>query len=390
MKDFQTAELIMSEYAVNTGLLDLGEHSKRYLWTDAFAVCNFLELYCQTKNEYYKRMALLLVDSVHSSLGHYHDNDKRRGWISGLNDGSEHPTIGGLRIGKTLLERAPGEAYDQRKEWERDGQYFHYLTKWMHALNQVAIVTQEEKYNRWAIELAKTAHKAFTHETRNGKRICWKMSTDLSRPMVTAMGQHDALDAFINYLQLSATAADFGEVSELSRETEEMRMMLRLMPLETEDPLGVSSLLHAASATAQLIAVHGLASEKLLISLLNAAYNGIERFVRGGILEQQVKYRLSFRELGLSIGLHALEIIRNTLKEYPDKFEQKELIAEVLSRFDKYTSLSETIEKFWIHPKNQENGIWGKDIDINNVMLATSLVPNGFLKTSMPNLNVSR
>ena len=386
MKEYQTAEFIMNEFASKTGLKDLSKPSERYLWTDAFAVCNFLELYCQTKDERYKEMSLLLVDSVHSSLGHYHNGDNRKGWISGLSNGDTHPTIGGLRIGKKIPERAPGEAYDKMKEWDRDGQYFNYLTKWMHALNQVAIVTKKEKYNRWAIELAKTAHKAFTHETRNGKRICWKMSTDLSRPMVSSMGQHDALDAFISYLQLSTTASDFGEVSELSIEIEEVSSMLRLMPLETEDPMGLGSLLNAAGTTAQLIAIHGLPNEKLLISLLSAAYNGIERFVRGGILEQPVKYRLFFRELGLSIGLHAVEIVENTLDKYPDKFEQKELINELLSRFEKYMGLSETIEQFWMHPKNQQNETWNKDIDINSVMLATSLVPDGFLKIQMQEL----
>ena len=381
MKEYQTAEFIMNEFASKTGLSDLSKPSERYLWTDAFAVCNFLELYSQTKEEQYKEISLLLVDMVHSSLGHYHNGDKRIGWISGLNNGDTHPTIGGLRIGKRMLERAPGEVYDKVKEWDRDGQYFNYLTKWMHALNQVAIVTKEEKYNRWAIELAKTAHKAFTHETRNGKRICWKMSTDLSRPMVTAMGQHDALEACITYLQLSATASEFGEVSQLSKEIEEVSAMLTLMPLETEDPLGLGTLLHDASTTAQLIAIHGVAIEKLLIALLNAANNGIERFIRGGILEQQVRYRLSFRELGLSIGLHALELVQNIIEEYPDKFEQKEVINDILLGLEKYMSLSETIEKFWMHPKNQKNEIWSKDIDMNNVMLATSLVPNGFLKT---------
>jgi hypothetical protein len=34
-----------------------------------------------------------------------------------------------LRIGKQLAERRPGERFDERLEWERDGQYFHYLTR---------------------------------------------------------------------------------------------------------------------------------------------------------------------------------------------------------------------------------------------------------------------
>jgi hypothetical protein len=34
----------MTDFASNTGLAPESSHSKRYLWIDAFAVCNFLEL----------------------------------------------------------------------------------------------------------------------------------------------------------------------------------------------------------------------------------------------------------------------------------------------------------------------------------------------------------
>lgn len=45
-----------------------------------------------------------------------------------------------------------------------DGQYFHYLTKWAFALNQVAAATGEAKYLRWARELMQTAHRAFVYQ----------------------------------------------------------------------------------------------------------------------------------------------------------------------------------------------------------------------------------
>jgi len=34
------------------------------------------------------------------------------------------PTRGGLRIGKDLPERGPRAPFDERLEWDRDGQYF--------------------------------------------------------------------------------------------------------------------------------------------------------------------------------------------------------------------------------------------------------------------------
>jgi hypothetical protein len=87
--------------------------------------------------------------------------------------------------------------------------------KWMHALNRVSRVTGDSTYNKWAIELAKTAHARFTYVPRSGdqKGMYWKMSIDLSYPLVESMGHHDPLDGFITYNQLQATAAKGSEKS---------------------------------------------------------------------------------------------------------------------------------------------------------------------------------
>ena len=154
--------------------------------------------------------ALQLVDQVHQTLGRHREDDSRTGWISGLDEeeGRKHPTHGGLRIGKELNERKPRDPFDERLEWDMDGQYYHYLTKWMHALNRVSGVTGDLTYNTWAIELAKTAHARFVYASSPGgpKRMYWKMSIDLSRPLVPSMGHHDPLDGFVTYSELQATA----------------------------------------------------------------------------------------------------------------------------------------------------------------------------------------
>jgi len=118
---------VMLDFAERTGLV--GERAPtRYLWTDAFAVCNFLELEHRTGDKTYREIALRLVDQVHHLLGRHRADDPREGWISGLGEeeGEQHPAIGGLRIGKALNERSPDEPLDERLEWDRDGQYFHY------------------------------------------------------------------------------------------------------------------------------------------------------------------------------------------------------------------------------------------------------------------------
>ena len=155
---------LMTGFARHTGLAAGALPVVRYLWTDAFAVCNLFALFQRTGNQAFKRQALSLIGQVHAVLGKHREDDLRRGWISGLNDADamQHPTAGGLRIGKARNERSADERVDNRAEWDRDGQYFHYLTKWMHALCQAARMTGDLDYLKWSLELAKVAHACFT------------------------------------------------------------------------------------------------------------------------------------------------------------------------------------------------------------------------------------
>ena len=130
MKDvtLEFARQLMMDFAGLTGLEPVSEDPKRYLWTDAFAVFNYLELARLLNDEIYVDLALRLVDQVHHALGKHRNDDPRTGWLSGLKDeeGELHPTRGGLRIGKKLNERKPDEPYDDGLEWDQDGQYYHY------------------------------------------------------------------------------------------------------------------------------------------------------------------------------------------------------------------------------------------------------------------------
>jgi hypothetical protein len=162
--DHGARELMLS-FAERTGLSS-ERPAQRYLWTDAFAVCNFLGLARTTGERRYSELALRLIGQVHDVLGRYRaDTPGPSAWLSGLSDeaGAAHPTLGGLRIGKKLPERRADEPFDEQLEWDRDGQYFHYLTKWMHALDQTARATRQPVFNMWARELAAIAHRAFSY-----------------------------------------------------------------------------------------------------------------------------------------------------------------------------------------------------------------------------------
>lgn len=376
----------MLEFAEKTGLLPEGPLPRRYLWTDAYAVCNLLGVYRQTKTEQYRRLALLLIDQVHATLGRHRRDDPRAGWISGLDEeeGRRHPTRGGLRIGKEMNERRPQVPFDERLEWDRDGQYYHYLTQWMHALDCASRVFGEPSFHRWAIELAKTAHSKFTYRPPHGgeKRLYWKMSIDLSYPLVSSMGHHDPLDGLITYSELQTTAEKFSEKSALPNLDEEIADMAGICAGKdwtTDDPLGIGGLLTGAYRMARLIVANSFLRPDLLDTVLNDSLTGLDDFAGKSPLKLPARYRLAFRELGLSIGLQAVERIPGLTERYPGVFKGKHDVHSGIRSLMKYAHLSELINTFWLERKNRESDSWLEHRDINTVMLATSLSPDGYL-----------
>jgi hypothetical protein len=365
---------LMVDFAEGTGLSEPVKAPRRYLWTDAFAVCNFLELYRRTAEENFKALALRLVDQVHEVLGRHREDDVRTGWISGLDErqGRVHPTRGGLRIGKKLNERKPGDTYDERLEWDRDGQYYHYLTKWMHALNCVSRVTAEPRYIIWAMELAQAAHVHFTYRPLSGdrKRMYWKMNIDLSYPLVQSMGHHDPLDGWITYKELQAAAARYSGASlpDLHREIADLAEMCRERTWATDDPLGIGGLLGDAYRLAQLSYHPKIEQTGMMKDLLDSSLAGLEAYRRSRSLKLQAHYRLAFRELGLAIGLRAVERLKSLVGMHPE-----------IEALASYVPLADTIEAFWLQDENREGDTWLQHRDINRVMLATSLSPDGYL-----------
>ena len=249
----EVAQDLMLQFAASTGLSPPTMQPRRYLWTDAFAVCNFLALWKASRDIRFRDLAILLVEQVHGTLGRHRADDQRRGWISGLHeaDGSSHPTAGGLRIGKKFPERPASEPYDPDLEWERDGQYLHYLTKWMHALCRVSAATGETRPAVWASELAEAAWRGFAID--DGKRLVWKATIDLSRPLVSSMGHHDPLDGYITVREVMWHLQHAGVNSQkLDSELQGFHAICRDKDWTTSDPLGLGGLLFDIARIAQL------------------------------------------------------------------------------------------------------------------------------------------
>ncbi|KAI4253427.1 MAG: hypothetical protein LQ352_003693 [Teloschistes flavicans] len=172
---------------------NLGGHRGRYLWTDAFGVLNFLTLHKETGDQKYLVLAGSLIKTVHSVLG-YDRGGKVR--LPGASD--QNPLGGGLRIGKV-----------DKKGPDGDGQYHHYLAIWMYALNRMSIASGDRSYNDQAIALAKAIHPRFFANVKSDTpQMYWKIAMDMSRPLVASEGNLDAVDGYVVFSLLAATAGD--------------------------------------------------------------------------------------------------------------------------------------------------------------------------------------
>jgi hypothetical protein len=374
------AARLMSDFAARTGVSG-GEPPRRYLWTDAFAVCNFLALFERGDDPKGRERALALIDQVHRVLGRFRDDESRRGWISGLDEaaGERHPTAGGLRIGKPLHERGISEAFDDRLEWDRDGQYFHYLTKWMHALCVAAAATGETVHVRRAQELALAAFRGFARRSVSGAvtGLCWKMSTDLSRPLVAATGLHDALDGFITFREVRHALAAMGEdaaAPDLDAPIMALSALCRRGGWMTDDPLGIGGLLFDAFRLCALSSRMPDEDARLLAELLDDCGGGLSSFLASRLLERPLSQRLAFRELGLAVGLRALPAMRRTPQAASDP-----VLRELLERLAPWERLANEISDVWLAHAHRPDATWLAHRDINEVMLATALVPERFL-----------
>jgi hypothetical protein len=384
-----TAEIaasLMSEFAHHSGLAPPAPTPHRYLWTDAFAVCNFLELHRRNDGSDSLAHARALISQVHHTLGRFRDDDRRHGWLSGRgeDDGERHPTAGGLRIGKPLPERGAREPIDEHLEWDRDGQYFHYLTKWMHALCQTAWFTGEAQYARWAAELGKAAYDGFVRRSASGAVIgvAWKMSTDLSRPLVPGMGLHDALDGTLTMRETErALAATQALVVAPDAAMKSLRGLCVDRDWTTDDPLGLGGLLFDACRLCQL---GGLAEEedlRLLDDLLGACARGLSAFLASRPLSRPVAHRLAFRELGLAIGLRGLPLIAEAAgQERP----RRPALYRTIGFLQRVQPLADDIVADWLPQARQGDESWRAHQDINEVMLASALIPDTVLAIGKP------
>jgi hypothetical protein len=383
MRALDVADRLMDDFCARTGVDGGGDPDRRYLWTDALAVEACVTLHARTGMHRHLERAIHLAELVHRVLGRHRPDDRRVGWISGLDEasGERRPTAGGLRIGKPLPERPAGAPRDDGLEWDRDGQYFHYLTRWMHALHALGQATGAPRWDSLAADLAHGTCSAFVHEPFVGgtKRIHWKMSIDRMRPLVRSMGHIDPLDGFVALAEIqSSLDAHDPAWSFLQVHAADLRRICWDIPAwTTVDPLSLGGLLSEASRLACLVAAGRHPNEPILERLAHDARRSLDAFAGADLLDRSVETRLAFRELGLSIGLQAIVPAHDAVQHHRDRFGDPWAASALLAHLEamvRHTALIPRIEETWLDPDAQDSSAWQAHLDINAVMLALSLV----------------
>jgi hypothetical protein len=147
----------------------------------------------------------------------------------------------------------------------------------------------------------------------------------------------------------------------------------------TDDPLGIGGLLFDAWRMAQLMIKGGFGTPDLLDSVLDAALLGLQKFAGDNPLKYRARQRLAFRELGLAIGLKGVGRLQGCIAGNPELFGREGSLLRKIEALTGFVPLGDIIERFWLDEKNREAGSWGDHREINMVMLATCLAPDGFL-----------
>jgi len=204
--------------------------------------------------------------------------------------------------------------------------------------------------------------------TQDG-RLAWKMSIDLSYPLVAGSSAHDPLDGLVSALALESLAGDAAP-DDLAATTQALRRMCEQRPYwRTSDALGLGGLLFDACRLAQLRSTEAV--DTLLVAVLRAAAAGLDDMLRRdpATLRRPVEQRLAFRELGLAIGLRCLPLLRQSTTALAAADARR-----LLDELDGYAPLGSAIETFWLTPAHREHPAWHAHQHINDVMLATCLL----------------
>ncbi|KAL0261927.1 hypothetical protein SLS55_003361 [Diplodia seriata] len=355
-------------------------HRGRYLWTDAFGVLNFLTLHrvsimgsssgrldkttttttssssssssSSAAAAAYLTYATALAQTVHDVLGRTRDGSAR---LPGATDAD--PMGGGLRIGK-----------DDAGGPDGDGQYHHYLTLWMYALNRLAVAWRGERgggaeASRWnghAVRLMQAVHPAFVYDRDSERpRMYWKVSADLKRPLVLSEGNLDPVDGLVVCKLLREFEGDEDVLAAETRDYENI-VATKWRNYKSSDPLDLGMTLWTAHQYA--------GKEQWATGFVDRAKRDLKVLIDSGYFKAGLRRRLPFREFGTVLG------IRCALFSEPGWDTEAEKVIGIW-------------EDAGVVPEPKEDAPGNSLAPINLVMYAAALEPGGKLTSSPPFAN---
>ena len=243
----------------------------------------------------------------------------------------------------------------------------------------------EPDYARWAVELARAAFQGFVRNSRSGEvlGVYWKMSTDFSRPLVAVSGLHDALDGFITFREVQHAVANISAgavATDLDPAIVALAALCRNRDWTTDDPLGLGGLLFDACRLCQL--TDEREDTRLLHSILESCRKGLLALLAQTQLQRPSSHRLAFRELGLAIGLRSV----STIARHTRSYQASSAVRAAIEKIGEHASLGDEIVAFWLTEAQRRQKNWRDHQDINDVMLATALAPDTFLRIGVDGL----
>jgi hypothetical protein len=196
------------------------------------------------------------------------------------------------------------------------------------------------------------------------------------------MGSHDVLDGFITFreVQNAVTATSAAEIN-IREEIHSLAALVQDRNWATDDPLGLGGLLFDACRLCRLSEKSHNDAE-LLEALLDGCSRGLASFLRDHPLARAASHRLAFRELGLAIGLKAVASAAYEITQR--SFDNKVALRRATDWLLRHESLGAEIIDDWLLPARQQDDFWCAHQDINDVMLATALIPDTFLSIGRP------
>jgi hypothetical protein len=114
---------------------------------------------------------------------------------------------------------------------------------------------------------------------------------------------------------------------------------------------------------------------KLLPALLADARTGLDHLLGQSIWRMPADRRLAFRELGLAIGLQALERLDAAIPG-----DDPRGLTDLIRPLVEQRTLADRLVEFWLQPRHRQVATWTDHQDINDVMLATALAPAGYVQ----------